>query len=314
MSNAYARFFVPETPNSPLTSSSYLRLGAYSVGEEEIVTDLISTSDNNSTKHESDHAGILAFTQKDFQVTAEGASLMRIGRGHTTEVRNGDARYKVLNGAYEISAQNDVSISAGADGTAGNISLTASHYEQTTKGDVSETTHGNSKRTTNGSAMEIYNDARVTCVQGANVTTAVGLSVAAFLGGAISIGAGYNLSISCGGNCSIRYFFANALTIDNEFNKVTGNMTRIIGGYNVQVADSDIRYVKKTYLKVVDDADVKRVKLDGTWCETRVQVADAQVQIGQMSSDQHQVVDRVCEVESATGRYNTQNWRTLLYL
>ncbi|MGY8683187.1 hypothetical protein Q2941_36240 [Bradyrhizobium sp. UFLA05-153] len=314
MPDAYARFFVPETPSSPLTSSSYLRLGAYSVGEEEIVTDLTTTSDKNSTTHESNHAGILAFTKKDFQVTADGAALMKIGRGHTTEVRNGDARYTVLNGTYDVSAQNDVSISAGGDGSAGDISMTALHYKQTAKGNMSETTHGNSKRTTHGSAMEIYNGAKVTCVAGANVTAAVGLSVAAFLGAAISIRQGYNLSISRGGNCSIRFLFANTLTVGNECNKVTGNVTRIIGGYNVQVTDSDIRYVKETYLKVVDDADVKKVKLDGTWCETRVQVADAQVQRSELSSDEHQVVNRVCDVESATGRYKTQNWRTLLYL
>ncbi|WP_445222772.1 hypothetical protein ACKWRH_46945 (plasmid) [Bradyrhizobium sp. Pa8] len=314
MSNAYARVFVPETPNSPLTSSSYLRLGAYSVGEEEIVTNLTTTSENNSTKHESDHAGILAFTKKDFQVTAEGAALMKIGRGHTTEVRDGDAKYMVSKGTYEISAQNDVSISAGVDGTTGNISMTALHYKQTAKGDLSEVTHGNSKRFTLGSATEICIGAKTTCVTGTNVTAAVGPSVAAFLGVETSVRIGYNLSISCGGSSSIRFIFANTLTVGNEFKKVTGNMTRVIGGYNVQVADSDVRYVKKTYLKVVDDADVKKVKLDGTWCETRVQVADAQVQMGELSSDQHQVVDRVCEVESATGEYNTQNWRTLLFL
>ncbi|MGV7219538.1 hypothetical protein [Bradyrhizobium sp. UFLA05-112] len=314
MPDAYARFFVPETPNSPLTSSSYLRLGAYSVGEEEIVTDLATTSDRSSTTHETDHAGILAFTKKDFQVTADGAALMKIGRGHTTEVRNGDAKYTVSNGNYDISAQNDVSISAGGDGSTGDISTTALNYKQTAKGDSSEITHGNSKRITRGSAMEIYEGAKVTCVAGACTTAAIGLSVAAFLGAAISIRHGYNLSISRGGNCSIRFRFANTLTVGNEFNKVTGNVTRIIGGYNVQVTNSDIRYVKETYLKVVDDADVKKVKLDGSWCETRVQVADEQVQRSELSSDEHQVVNRVCDVESATGRYKTQNWRTMLYL
>ncbi|MCA6107953.1 hypothetical protein [Bradyrhizobium cenepequi] len=66
--------------------------------------------------------------------------------------------------------------------------------------------------------------------------------------------------------------------------------------------------------KVVDDADVKSLKFDGTWCETSVQVADAQVETGQLSADQLRAVTKVRELETATGRYKAENWRAVLCL
>ncbi|WP_027584421.1 hypothetical protein [Bradyrhizobium sp. Ai1a-2] len=313
MPTAYTRLFVPEKPDAPVTSSSYLRLGSYSVGEKDIVTGLTASSEN-SVRHESDHAGILVFTNKDYHATVEGATLMKIGGGHTTEIGNGDAKYTVSKGSYELSAKNGVSISAGISGTPGNINITGSDYKQTATGNLSEITLGNSKRATHGTTMEFYMGAKVTCLMGASVTAALGLNVAAFLGVALSVKLDYDLSISSCGSSMIRFLFANTLTVGNEFNNVTGNLTRTIGGYNVQVADSDVRYVKKIYLKVVDDADVKRVRLDGTWCETSVQVADAQVESGELSTDQRRVVSKVRDLETETGKFKAKTWSSVLFL
>ena len=43
MPNAFTRLVVPDTPVSPLTKSTYLRLGSYSSEEDNIVTGLTTT-------------------------------------------------------------------------------------------------------------------------------------------------------------------------------------------------------------------------------------------------------------------------------
>ncbi|MGY4412100.1 hypothetical protein ACVWW4_003836 [Bradyrhizobium sp. LB7.1] len=124
MPNAFTRLVVPDTPVSPLTKSTYLRLGSYSSEEENIVTGLTTTVTEcltETSEHKSNNGGILAFTNQDLQANVEGAALMKIGRGQTTEVTSGNSQHMVSNGTYNISAENGVSITAGANGTSADI-------------------------------------------------------------------------------------------------------------------------------------------------------------------------------------------------
>ncbi|MCA6107964.1 hypothetical protein [Bradyrhizobium cenepequi] len=338
MPNAYTRFSVPDTTGSALPDSSYLRLGAYSSDESTLVTGLETSSSQSSVKsikaesdahkagvfstlgqkmeevtttqtsmRKTDNAGVLVYTNKDFQTNVKGAALTKIGLGDTTEVNSGDAKYTVSKGTYEISAENGVSIRAGANGTPANISLTASGYiNQTAYGPLSEVTHGRSEKRTVGEAMEFFCGAKLSCM--------IGATVSLFVSGAVCAKLGYDLSISLGGNCAISFGSANTLTVGNEFRMVKGNLTRNVQGSNVQiVSGTDAKYAKNYFKKISGD-DVKWVGLDGTRCKKKVMVAESETTNVELSTEKRNIVDRTCELFTETGNRTTKTWDQVLYM
>lgn len=305
MPNAYTRLVVPETPASPLTKSSYLRLGSYSDEEARLVTGLTTMVKDNPAvtgNHESDNAGILAFTHKDFQANIEGAALLKIGRGQTTEVRNGDSQHRVPKGAHEISAENGVSISAGADGTPADIVLTASNrVKLISKGHKLETTAGNSEKTTMGDTKEFFEGTRFTCMRGATTTLAMAKNVCMFFGEAYT----FKISRECSFNLSDMNSFTIGNKLDivegNDTKQVIGNSTKCVFGPDFKLAESDTKILRTSDFKLAPVDDLKVVGRDGKFCKTSVSVTEDESWQGKSSTERYELVNRAAEIMSSTG-------------
>ncbi|WP_213290413.1 hypothetical protein [Bradyrhizobium sp. sGM-13] len=305
MPNAYTRLVVPETPSSPLTKSSYLRLGSYSDEEETLVTGLTTTIGESPaaiSKHESDNAGLLAFTNKDFQANIEGAALLKIGRGQTTEVTNGNSQHQVSKGTYEISAENGVSISAGANGTPADIILTASNrVKLINNGHKLETTVGNSEKQTMGDTKEFFQGTKFTCMRGAATTLAMANNVCMFFGEAFT----FKISRECSFNLSDM----NSITIGNKLDivqgndvkQVIGNSAKCVFGPDFKSADSDTKILRTSNFKLAPVDDLKVVGRDGKVCKMSVSVTEEELSQGKSSTEQYELVTRAAQIMSSTG-------------
>lgn len=354
MPHAYTRIIVPQTPVSPLKDSSYLRLGAYSGDESTIVTGLTTTKSSNSTKevsavsgaktdgvfssmgqkteevknkvtstHTTDNAGVLFFTDKDFQANIAGAALMKIGNGHNTEISDGDANYTVSKGIYKISGENGVSITAGAGGTKSNIEITASEYiKQTAGGPLSEITYGHSEKRTIGNAMEFFLGTKFTCMIGATTTLTMALNTTMFIGIALSFKLSFEFSLNATASITIKFFATNALTIGSkmeiivgsDFKQVTGNSTKICIGPDAKVATNDTKILMTTDFKLAPAADLKKVGLNGTICDTSVTVTAAQLRSGQLTAEQKAMVSEVEGLMASTGNLEAKTKSAVLHL
>ncbi|WP_426441391.1 hypothetical protein [Bradyrhizobium genosp. P] len=305
MPNAYTRLVVPETLTSPLTKSTYLRLGSYSGEEEELVTGLTTTTSESpaaTSKHESDNAGMLAFTNKDFQANVEGAALLKIGRGQTTEVTDGNSQHRVSKGTYEISAENGVSISAGANGTPADIILTASNrVKLINNGHKLETTVGNSEKHTMGDTKEFFQGTKFTCMRGAATTLTMARNVYMFFGEAFT----FKMSRECSFNLSDM----NSITIGNKLDIVEGNdikqvigsSTKCVFGPDFKSADSDTKILRTSDRKIVPVDDFKSVGRDFKVCKTSVSMTEEEFRKGQSNTEEHKLVTRNAEIMSSTG-------------
>lgn len=354
MPNAYTRIVVPQTPVSPLSSSSYLRLGAYTSDESGIVTGLKTTTSQNSAKdvdaidgakydgvfsstgqkteevtttttgtHTSDNTGVLAYTDKDFQANVKGAMLMKIGNGQTTEITAGDAKYTVDSGVYKISAENGVSITAGANGTPANISMTASDYiKQTANGPLSEITYGNSEKRTIGNAMEFFLGTKFTCMIGATTTLTMSLATTMTIGASFTFKLSFEFALNATASITIKFFATNSLTIGSkldlvvgsDFKQVTGASTKIVIGPDTKVANNDTKILMTTDFKLAPAADLKKVGLNGTICETSVTVTAAQMRSGQLTAEQKAMVSEVEGLMASTGNLEAKTKSAILHL
>ncbi|MCP3460560.1 hypothetical protein [Bradyrhizobium sp. CCGUVB23] len=306
MPNASMRLSVPETFSSPLTKSSYLRLGSYSDEEANLVTGLTATVNDGpavTREHESDNAGILAFTNKDFQTNVEGAALLKIGCGQTMEVTNGNVQHKVPKGIYEISAENGVSITAGSAVTSADIILTASNrVKLVNKGDKVETTTGNTEKRIMGNAEEFFDGTKLTCMRGAATQLTMARKVSIFFGEAFT----YKISRSCSFNLSD----TQSVTVGNNLNvvrghdvkQVIGKSTKCVFGPDFKSADSSQTILKTSSFKYVPVEDLKVVGRDSKICKTSMSVTEKDVRQGKLSTAQHELVIRAAETMSRTGK------------
>ncbi|MET4331073.1 hypothetical protein ABIB80_006931 [Bradyrhizobium sp. i1.15.2] len=306
MPNAYTRLFVPETPVSPMTKSTYLRLGSYSEGEANIVTGLTTTVEQGlagTSQYESDNTGMLAFTNADFQANVEGAALMKIGRGQTTEVMNGNSQHKVSEGTYDISAEKGISITAGANGTPADITLTASNgVKLINKGNKSETTTGDVEKQTMGNTKELFLGTKFTCMSGAATKLTMARKVSIFLGEAFA----YKVSREC----SVNLNDFNSITIGNrldivqgnDIKQVIGNSTKSVVGPDFKSADSDTKILRRSDFKLAPVDDLKVVGRDGKVSKTSVSVTEEELRKGKLNTEQYEVVNRTAEIMSSTGK------------
>ncbi|WP_420965336.1 hypothetical protein [Bradyrhizobium sp. B120] len=300
MPNAYMRLVVPGSLTSPLTESTYLRLGSYSDEEAKLVTGLTTTI--SESPHESDNAGLLAFTNNDFQANVEGAALLKIGRGQTTEVTNGNSQHQVSKGTYEISAENGVSISAGANGTPADITLTASNrVKLINNGHKTETTVGNSEKQTMGDTKEFFQGTKYTCMRGAATTLTMARNVCMFFGESFT----FKVSRECSFNLSdlSSITIGNKLDIveGNDIKQVIGNSAKCVFGPNFKSADSDTKILSKSDFKLAPVDDLKVVGRDGKVCKTSVSVTEDESWRGKSSMEQYELVSRAAEILSSTG-------------
>lgn len=294
MPNAYTRMFVPETRISPVTKSTYLRLGSYSEEEAKIVTGLTTTGNEilaGTNTYESDNTGMLAFTNADFQANVEGAALMKVGRGQTTEVTNGNSQYKVLKGTYEISAENGISITAGVNGTPADITLTASnHVNLINKGNKSETTTGDVEKQTMGNTQEFFQGAKFTCMRGATTKLTIARNVSMFLGEKFT----YKVSRECSVNLSD----FNSITVGNrldivqgnEIKQVIGNSAKSVFGPDFKSADSDTKILRRSDFKLAPVDDLKVVGRDGKIANVSVSVSHATMSKEELKTEEQKLV------------------------
>lgn len=308
MLNAFTRLVVPDTPVSPLTKSSYLRLGSYSSEEANIVTGLTTTVTEcltETSKHKSDNSGILAFTNQDLQANVEGAALMKIGRGQTTEVTTGNSQHKVAKGIYEISAENGVSITAGANGTLADITLTASNRVNViNKGHKSEINDGNYEKRTMGNTEELF--------IGSRVTSMVGEAESVFFGEAVS----YN----CSRQRAFNFSDTSSVTIGRKADvvrgvdtkKVTGASHKFVDGPDFKYADSDTKILRTSDFKLVPEV-IKKVGRDCKVCKSSVSATEKEITRGELSVAQHKLVNRKAEIMSSIGNQEVVQKQLIIF-
>ncbi|UPU01522.1 hypothetical protein J4G48_0048665 (plasmid) [Bradyrhizobium barranii subsp. apii] len=300
MPNAYTRLVVPDSLTSPLTESTYLRLGSYSDEEAKLVTGITTTI--SESPHESDNAGLLAFTNHDCQANVEGAALLKIGRGQTTEVANGNSLHRVAKGTYEMAAENGVSISAGANGTHADVILTASNsVKLINNGDKIDRTGGNSEKRVMGTTKEYYKGQRYTCMSGLAITLTMGLNVSVFLGATTTIKAGRDYSISLGGQVSLTTGAKFEFVYGCDTKIVAGDTSRLLLGLDFKSAVSDTKILSNSDFKLAPVEDLKVVGRDVKTCETSVSVTNEDVCQGTISTEQYELVNRAAEISSSTG-------------
>lgn len=310
MPNAFSRLVVPDTPVSPLTKSTYLRLGSYSSEEDNIVTGLTTTLTEcltETSKHKSNNAGILAFTNQDLQANVEGAALMKIGRGLTTEVTSGNSQHMVSNGTYEISAENGVSITAGANGTSADITLTASnHVNVINKGHKCELNDGNYEKRTMGNTNELFKGTKFTCMKGAAITM--------FLGGAFTCKVSREHSVNLSNMSSVTIGNKIDIVKGENIAQVIGNSAKTVFGPDYKSADSDTKILKTSDFKLVPVEDFKKVGRDCKVCKSSVSATEKEITRGELSVAQHKLVNRKAEIMSSIGNQEVVQKQLIIFI
>jgi hypothetical protein len=345
---AYVRLYQPATPTSAFAQSSYLRLGAYSSSDESsLITGLTTTTSSDSTSsitaissanssagpsssmgdktasvtdtqtgtYTTQNNGVLAFTYQDFQANVQGAALIKIGNGHTTEVTAGDAQYQVDQGGYTLNAANDIKIYAGYNGTPANLELTASDYiKQTANGPLSVITYGNSDTQTIGNSSDFFLGTKFSCTIGTSMSLSLSVSLSMFLG--------YQLSISmC--SVSIIFVFENSFTLGAQiqlqtglyFKEVTGSYINVIVGPDLKTAQTSAKFCATSDYKLVPSADVKVVGLNGTICDSKAEIEWAKVKSTDiLSNEQQQLIAKTEEVAASTGGFESRTIGTIIHM
>lgn len=317
MPNAFTRLVVPDTPVSPLTKSSYLRLGSYSSEEANIVTGLTTTVTEcltETSKHKTDNSGILAFTNQDLQANVEGAALMKIGRGQTTEVTTGNSQHTVAKGIYEISAENGVSITAGANGTLADITLTASNRVNViNKGHKSEITDGNYEKRTVGNTEELFIGSRVTRMEGAATTLALGEAKSVFFGDAVSYNYARQRSFYFSDTSCVTIGRKADIVTGVDTKQVTGASNKFVDGPDFKCADSDTKILRRRDCKLVPE-DFKQVERDYKICTTSVSITKDEMTRGEVMAAEHKIVNEVAEIKSSTGNQEVVQKELIIYV
>jgi hypothetical protein len=333
---AFVRLYQPEEPNAALTQSSYLRLGAYSSDEESLVTNLTTTTSTNATiappfggggdnipipvdtvtnTYNSDNKGVLAYTDKDFQANVQGAALMKFGNGHTTEVTNGDAKYTVDQGNYTISADLNVSITAGANGKPANIELTASDYiKQNAGGPTSILTTGNFDSQTVGNTSDFYFGTKFSCMIGSEMALNFALS--------LTVTFAYEVSVTLGGSLGVNIGFDNSLIIGNQiaiqvgvyFKQVTGQYVNLVIGDDVKGATASMKVVQTYDFKAAVAGDIKNVGLNFTQCLVDAKIAETELKGAQLEAAKKQLVAKLAQLETKALGFQTKTAEAVLYM
>jgi hypothetical protein len=347
MSHAFVRIVVPETRTGGLTQSSYLRLGAYSADEQNLVTNLTTTTSSDSSSsvtaisqahsapdpsstmgqdtasvtdtqtgtYTTQNLGVLAYTDKDFQANVQGAALMKIGNGHTTEVTNGDALYKVDQGGYTLEANNDIKINAGFNGAPANIELTASDYiKQTANGPLSVVTYGNSDSNTIGNTSDFYLGTKFSCMIGADTSLTIAIST--------SVSIALEFSVLVGGSFSVTMWADNSIVIGDQIQiqeglylkQVTGTYSNLVIGADLKLADTSTKIVTGGADFKLAPEDLKKVGVNGTWCNTDVKIAEVELKGADLEAAKSELRASIDDLLSHSGDVEAKSKSAIVYL
>jgi hypothetical protein len=345
---AYVRVYQPATPTSAFAQSSYLRLGAYASSDESgLVTGLTTTTSSNSTSsitaissanssastssetgdqtasvtdtqtgtYTTQNNGVLAFTYQDFQANVQGAALMKIGNGHTTEVTAGDAKYQVDGGGYTLNAANNIKINAGYNGTPANLQLTASDYiKQTANGPLSVITYGNSDTQTIGDSASFFLGTKFSCTIGTDMSLSLSVSLSMFLGYQISISM-CSLSLNLVFNNSFIWGSQIQLQTGIYFKQVAGSYINIVVGPDIKTANSSAKFLETSDYKYAPVSDIKVVGVNGTICETKVEIEWAKVDWNKgLSAEQQGLMTKIEDIASRTGSFELRTKGSLIHM
>ncbi len=311
-SHAFVRIVVPETRTGGLTQSSYLRLGAYSHDEESLVTGLTTTA--SGTTYTTQNLGVLTYTDKDFQANVQGAALMLIGNGHTTEVTSGDAQYTLENGNYTLSAANDVTITADANGTGGSITLNGYAINQTANGPKSVLTIGNSQTQTVGSSEDFFFGTKFSLMIGAETDLNIIGKLEVVLGYWMEIGILPHVEIFFGSDNSLIFGNQFALQFGVYFKAVTGSYINTVIGNDVKTAITSAKVCQTTDFKSAPVSDLKIVGLNGTICQTKSEMIVSELKGAELSAKQKQLLSAVTDLEAKTSGFKTVTASSFLLL
>lgn len=271
----------------------------------------------------SSNNGVLIYSNSDLNENIKGAALQKFGKGHTTEVTTADAKYSVKAGQYQISAQNGVFITGGASGAPANIELTAYGYvKQTAYGPLDQITYGLTRKQFIGSAFSFFLGDNWSCTMGMTTSLTMGLSTACFIGVSFTLKLSLDFSLTASATVTIKFFAENKLlvgskldiTVGNEFKQVTGNSMKIVIGPDTKFATSDLKVLQLFDVKFAASGDIKKVGINGTFCDIDVKVTAADIANNKLKADQAQLVASLKSIKAEQGTAEVKSKAAILHL
>ncbi|MEW6257467.1 MAG: type VI secretion system tip protein TssI/VgrG [Pseudomonadota bacterium] len=234
----YIRLDVPTTVADKVPSGTYLRLGAPASGEDKARSGVLY-SGAAGPQATSGH-GVLLYSEHDLEQHIVGASVTKVGQGQSVEVKSGDLTLQVDAGQFQVSAFDDVTITAGPAGsTSGSADVTinaSNDINLNANGDANSYTYGNKIDRTIGNTL--------------NMT--IGWQHSFNLGAVTTMQLAMYLKITLGSYSSV--------TVGAKWDLVVGSSGKLCLQQDMKIASDDYKIVG-TDMKVAE-TDFKAVHLD----------------------------------------------------
>lgn len=244
-------------------------------GQMELMT--ISTKAKTST---SSGNGFLAKTDSDLNLNVGGGALIKIGKGQTTHVVDGDINFNAPAGIFAVSALSGVSITAGTADAPANLSLLAYGYvKQEAKGPVSEWLYSTSEKKTYGYAKDWFYGEKYSEFHGTSVSKFYGDEEKTFFGASTSYFMGAQITTNLAARINMTMAATLTLALGTEFRlnaavdlkiNLAVDLNIIIGFGVKMVTPIDTKLVLGMDYKYVSGMDLKNVGIDAKWVITEL--------------------------------------------
>ncbi len=302
----------------PYTSSgdtNYLKPGYVDNGEGKISKNKSSQIELNTISLVEEYnvapdgPGILAITNKDFQLRVDGGAVVQIGKGHHLKVLEGDYQVAVDQGALFLGASSGVDIRGGSASKPANIALTAYGYiKQEAKGPVSEWSYstkesrtygyskdwfygekysefhgkedkifyGSSTDTTFGSKTSTFLGAKNSVTLGNDFSFNLALKTDIFIGGKITLEVGGFLKATLAAAASIQLAAEAKMVMGAYFTYTMGTNTTVVTGIKTEsIHGLSVKNVSGIDFKNVTGIDSKKVDIAIEFVELKIDKAAA---------------------------------------
>jgi hypothetical protein len=276
----------------------------------------------NFTNHDPGKNGFLFYSDGDLHHNVKAAGLYKFGLGHTTEVSDRDATYKVPKGSYSLETKNGIFLKT-TDSQA-NIELTAQGYiKQTAYGPLELMIYGTTRRQFIGNAFSFFLGDDWRCTIGMVTSLTMGLTTSCFIGISITLKLSLEFSLNAAATVAVKFFEENKLMMGNkldivigaEFKQITGISTKLVFGQDIKMTSSDLKFVSGNDIKLVPTGwDAKKVLFDAKWFETEVKISGFKADQTKFDANQKLLAGHLTTAKTEAGQIETKSKTAILNL
>lgn len=264
------------------TKQGYLKRGDTFVKNKAGQMELLSIATTAVTSTSSGN-GFLAKTDGDLNLNVGGGALVKINKGQTVQIDDGDVNFAVPAGAFAVSALSGISLTAGSSAAPANISLIAYGYvKQEAKGPVSEWHYSTSEKKTYGFAKDWFYGEKYSEFHGTSTSKFYGDEDKTFHGTATSYFLGEQITTNIATRLNMTMAATITLAMGSEFrlnmaadlkinlsidvNIIIGIASKIVVGLDMKhVVGVDSKFVLGLdYKAVTFKAENKATSIDNT--------------------------------------------------